>query len=211
MTNTQPIVAKPRAQVALLDEAKRIMDVVNVMGKKVGKIAVYDPDKFIDLAELVAANKEAPGAFGEVLMSIKVTDSSGRMRAVVREGRVKQGILEWTKRGDLMKGWKRSDMAAFFGIASTDSRLNGVVNAIKELCREHLKLAVGSDKGKLCVLTQQGMERRQNFRGEMLVSISENGEKDNQIFRAQGMLSNNQAVAQMTLFAAVPDDDRELS
>lgn len=211
MTNSHQIVAKPRAQVALLEEAQRIMDVVDVMGKKIGKLAVYDPNKFIDIAELVAANKQSPGAFGEVLMSIKVTDSSGRMRAVVREGRVKQGILEWTKRGDLMKGWKRSDMAAFFGIAPTDTRLNSVINAIRELCREHLHLAVGSDKGRLCVLTQQGMERRQNFRGEMLVAIAENGEKDNQVFRSQGMLSESEAAAQLTLFAAIPDDDRELS
>lgn len=211
MSLNNQIVAKPRGQVALLEEAQRIMDVVDVMGKKIGKLAVYDQDKFIDLAELVAANKQNPGMFGEVLMSIKVTDSSGRLRAVVREGRVKQGILEWTKRGDLMRGWKRSDMAAFFDIAPTDTRLNGIINAIKELCREHLKIAVGSDKGYLRVLTQQGMERRQNFRGEMLVAIAENGDKDNQVFRSQGMLSDSEATAQLTLFAAVADDERELS
>ena len=201
---------KAQTQLALLKDAQRIVDVVNVMGKKVGKLAVYDPDKFVDLAELVASNKVSPGAFGETLLSIRITDSKGRARAVFREGRVKRGVLEWTKRGDLMQGWKRKDMAAFFDMSPTDKNLDAIIHAIRDVCKEHLHLAVGSDSGYLRVLTQKAISRKNDMRGQMMSGLAANGEYDNRVFRNQGLLPSGQTCVQLALYPA-DDDDRELS
>lgn len=211
MSLNNQIVAKPRGQVALLEEAQRIMDVVDVMGKKVGKLAVYDPDKFIDLAELVAANKQNPGFFADALLSIRIEDTQGRKRAVLREGKVKRAVIELAQTGDLMKGKKRSDLAKFFGVTPTDKVLDGIIHTIRDICKIHLGLAVGSDGGHLRVLTQQALGKKNQFRAQMMEGLERNGEDDNRVFRAQGMLPECHKVVQLELYNPPPDDERELS
>lgn len=119
-------------------------------------------------------------------------------------------MLEWTKRGDLMKGWKRKDMAAFFGMTPTDKNLDAIIHAIRDICKAHLGLAVGSDNGYLRVLTQKAVSRKNDMRAQMMTGLATNGEYDNRVFRNEGLLPNGQTCVQLALYP-VNDDDHKLS
>ena len=197
------------AQVRFFEEAEQLAKSVHVMGPKVGRIAVYDADSFIPLTQVVAMNKINPGAFAEVLLSIKVANSRGRLCAVVREGRVKEGVIEWSKRADLMRGWSKQSMAKFFEMAPSDTRLSDIGHAIRDVCKEHLKLAVGFEGGRLKVLTHAAMSRKNDMRVKDMIANNRKLDEDNQVFTARGALPSGQKSIQMTIFPVLEDSEND--
>ncbi len=199
-------IAERGNQIAFFEEAQRLADAVHVMGPKVGKIAVYDLDQFVPLAELVAANKKQPGTFAAFLLNIKVIDTVGRERTVIREGRVKEGVLKFSELVDLMRGWPVKSMAAYFGMAPTDTRLYKVGHAIADVCEKYLNLAVGFEAGSFRVLTHKAVARKEEARIVQMLGNERNHEQKIKALKTRGALPSGQQTIQLQIFPASPDE-----
>ncbi len=197
---------RPNQQLAMFKEIEKLAMAVRIMGPRVGKIAVFDASKLYDLAQLIALNKQEPGTFAQLLIDLPVTNKNGKKTVTVRSGRVKQGLLEWSQRADLMRGWKKKSMAAFFNMSHSDKRLEDIASGITAVCKKHLGLRVGWHKSAFRVLTEPQLSRKQDMRRKNVEGNIRNGEEDNRIFQTRGALPQGPLALEMTIYPLLEDD-----
>ena len=178
-------------QIALFTQVSQINAASVLLGSKVTNTAIIEPnfERLAAIATLLSANYQNPGAFAEYIINVfRKRNSLGHPIAVVRTGLVKEGLVKWSEDNpDLMRGWKKRDIAAFFEWEMTDRRIDGFVRALAKVCEE-IGVKAGSDgRGGFRIYDMKQLMKKQNRRALQMQAINRKGEQDSKILAGRGV------------------------
>jgi hypothetical protein len=182
-----------------------------LIGSKVTNIAILEPnlERLAAIATLLSSNYQKPGAFAEYLINVyRKKDSLGRPIALVRTGLVKEGLVKWSESNpDLMKGWKKRDIAKFFEWEMSDRRIDGFVRALTKVCEE-IGIKAGSDgNGGFRIYDMKQPMKKQNRRAKQMQAIDRKGEEDGKILTGRGVVPQGRLTLQPNVWEVTESAD----
>lgn len=198
-------------QIALFTQVSQINAASALIGNKVTNIAILEPnlERLAAIATLLSSNYQKPGAFAEYLINVyRKKDSLGRPIALVRTGLVKEGLVKWSESNpDLMKGWKKRDIAKFFEWEMSDRRIDGFVRALTRVCEE-IGIKAGSDgNGGFRIYDMKQLMKKQNRRAQQMQAINRKGEEDGKILTGRGVVPQGRLTLQPNVWEVIESAD----
>lgn len=198
---------------ALFTDTIRAFQVIQALGKGALDIAVVSADggrineqRVLEIAEVIAQNQENPGDFAEYVLKVKRANKKGQEINVIRDGKVKRALVHWAgQSGNLMRGMTRRQLAKFFKMAPTDSRLTQITKGIEVALFNSLGVRAGWLDGRFRILTAKQVERKQLRRKAQITGLVKQAEADQKFIEARGAQKLGRATFQITLFAELPE------
>lgn len=196
-------------QIALFTQIEQINEATALMGKKITNIAINEPnlERLAAVATLLSSNYQNPGAFAEYLINVyRKLDTRGRPVALVRTGTIKEGLVKWSEDNpDLMRGWKKRDIAKFFKWEMTDRRINDFVRALARVCEE-IGIKAGSDgRGGFRIYDMKQLAKKQNRRALVMEAINRKGEQDSKLLMGRGVVPQGRLSLQPRVWEVIED------
>lgn len=194
-------------QIALFTQIETISEATALMGKKITNTAITEPnlERLAKIAGLLSANYQNPGAFAEYIVNVhRKHDSRGRPVAVVRTGTVREGLVKWSESNpDLMRGWKKRDIAAFFAWEMSDRRVEDFVRALARVCEE-IGIKAGSDgRGGFRIYDMKELTKKQNRRAKQMEAVNRKGEQDAKLLTGRGITPQRRLTLQPRVWEVV--------
>lgn len=196
-------------QAAIFSYVNDMANAINALGSKLTQLAVYNTEieRLAEIMRIMHLNSDSPGAFADYITSVKVEDAQGKKQVIVRAGKIKNGIERWSEAcPDLMKGWKRKDMAKAFGMIPTDKRLDDIARGMRRAC-QRLGLEVGWHKGRFKVLTVREVsvkldQQKENVKGQLMSREYMAG-----TLEVRGLMPKETQEMQVPLYEVLGEDD----